>query len=544
MALVGLPALRVPGLTLAVTTLGFGVIASDWLFRQSWLASASSFGSTVKPARLASGLGTPRTELSIYYVALAVLVLVGAAGSALRRSAPGRLVVAVRDNERASAAFGVTPATVKLGILAVSGFVAAAGGVLWAEAWGVASPSQFSADVSVSVLAVPVIGGLGSLGGAVAAAVVLYGSTFFIGPSFNAVFGRFGQNLGFQLFLAGVLLIGTMLRFPKGLAGVAQASWQRFLDRRSARVRSSWDRSAADLPLQMSEVRVHFGGVTALDGPEIIVRPGEIVGLIGPNGAGKTTLMNVISGVITPDAGSVRLFGHEVVDLPPDLRAAYGLARSFQDATLFPGLTVTETVQVALGRGHKIGVIPAMLGAPWVRSRERTSLRQANEIVERFGLAAWAQVMTSELSTGTRRICDLAAQVAAEPKLLMLDEPTAGVAQRDAEAFGPLLRQIRDELDCSVLIVEHDMPLLMGLCDRVYAMEAGRVIAEGTPTQIRNDPAVVASYLGNETVAITRSGARKPRPASTNGSSSNSSKKGASDSRTTGSSGSTRRRSS
>jgi ABC-type branched-subunit amino acid transport system ATPase component/ABC-type branched-subunit amino acid transport system permease subunit len=544
MALVGLPALRVPGLTLAVTTLGFGVIASDWLFRQSWLASADSFGATVQPARLASGLGTPRTELSIYYVALAVLVLTGAACSALRRSAPGRLVVAVRDNERASAAFGVTPATVKLAILAVSGFVAAAAGVLWAHAWGVASPSQFSADVSVAVLAIPVIGGLGSLGGAVAAAVVLYGAAFFIGPSFASVFGRFGQNLGFQLFLAGVLLVGTMLRFPKGLAGVAQGWWQRFLDRRSGRVTISWDRPAADLPLQTSGVRVHFGGVVALDGPDIIVRPGEIVGLIGPNGAGKTTLMNVISGVITPDAGSVRLFGHEVVDLPPDLRAAYGMARSFQDATLFPGLTATETIQVALGRGHKIGVVPAMLGAPWVRTRERTGHRQANEILERFGLAPWAQVMTSELSTGTRRICDLAAQVAAEPKLLMLDEPTAGVAQRDAEAFAPLLRQVRDELDCSVLIVEHDMPLLMGLCDRVYAMEAGHVIAEGTPAEIRNNPAVVASYLGSENVAITRSGTRKPRPGPTNGSNSNSSKKTSSDSRTTSSSDSRRRRSS
>jgi ABC-type branched-subunit amino acid transport system ATPase component len=482
--------------------------------------------------------------LSIYYVALVVLVLVGAACSALRRSAPGRLVVAVRDNERASAAFGVTPATVKLAILAVSGFVAAAAGVLWAHAWGVASPSQFSADVSIAILAIPVIGGLGSLGGAVAAAVLLYGATFFIGPSFASVFGRFGQNLGFQLFLAGVLLVGTMLRFPKGLAGMAQGWWQRFLDRRAARVRISEDGPGADLPLQTSGVRVHFGGVVALDGPDLVVGPGEIVGLIGPNGAGKTTLMNVISGVITPDAGSVRLFGHEVVDLPPDLRAAYGAARSFQDATLFSGLTVTETIQVALGRGHKIGVIPAMLGAPWVRARERTSHRQANEILERFGLARWAQVMTSELSTGTRRICDLAAQVAAEPKLLMLDEPTAGVAQRDAEAFGPLLRRVRDELDCAVLIVEHDMPLLMGLCDRVYAMEAGHVIAEGTPAQIRHNPAVVASYLGSDNVAITRSGARKPRAAPTNGSSSNSSKRRSSGSNTTRASGSRRRRSS
>ena len=150
-----------------------------------------------------------------------------------------------------------------------------------------------------------------------------------------------------------------------------------------------------------------------------------------------------------------------------------------------------------------------MVAAPWARRSERRTRAAADEIIARFGLAPWADARASELSTGTRRICDLAAQVAAEPKLILLDEPTAGVAQREAEAFGPLLRQIRDELDCSVLIVEHDMPLLMGLCDRIYAMEAGQVIAEGTPDEIRNDPRVVASYLGTKDAAITRSGVKE-----------------------------------
>src|SRR5439155_1255412 len=187
---------------------------------------------------------------------------------------------------------------------------------------------------------------------------------------------------------------------------------------------------------------------------------------------------------------SVSVFGTDVVDFAPDFRAAYGLSRSFQDASLFAGLTVVETIQVAFAHRNKVGVVSAMVAAPWVRANERRTRRAAEEIVDRFGLRPWADARTAELSTGTRRICDLAAQVAAEPKLILLDEPTAGVAQREAEAFGPLLRQIRDELDCSVLIVEHDMPLLMGLCDRIYALEAGRVIAEGTADEIRNDPRV------------------------------------------------------
>jgi ABC-type branched-subunit amino acid transport system ATPase component len=229
------------------------------------------------------------------------------------------------------------------------------------------------------------------------------------------------------------------------------------------------------------------------------------VGLIGPNGAGKTTLMNVISGVIDADAGSVRLYGHEVSDLPPDLRAAFGMARTFQDASLFSGLTVRETIQVALSRRWMVRFLPAMAGAPWSRYAEAATGAEADAIIDRFGLRPWADALGSQLSTGTRRICDLACQVAVGPKLLLLDEPTGGVAQREAEAFGPLLRSIRNELDCSVLIVEHDMPLLMGLCDRVYAMQAGSVIAEGTAEQIRNDPRVIATYLGTDPLAVERS---------------------------------------
>jgi ABC-type branched-subunit amino acid transport system ATPase component len=309
----------------------------------------------------------------------------------------------------------------------------------------------------------------------------------------------------------------TLLRFPTGIAGAAQGIWQRFLDGLATREEQQRSGAEADLPLVVQGVHVRFGGVVALDGPDIVVRPGEIVGLIGTNGAGKTTLMNVISGVIRPQQGSVKVFGTDVVDLAPDFRAAFGLARSFQDASLFAGLTVRETIQVAIARRHKVGFVSAMLAAPWVRRSEGRTRRAADEVIDRFGLRPWADARTADLSTGTRRICDLAAQVAARPKILLLDEPTAGVAQREAEAFGPLLREIRNELDCAVLIVEHDMPLLMGLCDRIYALETGTVIAEGTAEEIRNDPRVVSSYLGTEESAISRSGTTVSSTVTSNG---------------------------
>ena len=344
-----------------------------------------------------------------------------------------------------------------------------------------------------------------------------------------------------------------LLGYPRGIAGAVQHLWQKYLDSRAARL-EAWappievtTARTANGPPPPNEIRaltarananaelndearpsppggsgplletrgiaVHFGGVVALADPDICVAPGELVGLIGPNGAGKTTLINVISGLLKPDRGSVRIYGREVADLPPDFRAAYGVARSFQDARLFGGLSVIETIQTALAYRHKVSFLSAMAASPWARVTEIRTLELAEEIADRFGLTPWADTLTSELSTGTKRICDLAAQVATGPRLLLLDEPTAGVAQREAEAFGPLLRRVRDELECSVLIVEHDMPLLMGLCDRVYAMEAGRVIAVGTPDEIRSDPAVVESYLGNQSAAIHRSGARQAVPA-------------------------------
>jgi ABC-type branched-subunit amino acid transport system ATPase component/ABC-type branched-subunit amino acid transport system permease subunit len=537
LALIGLPALRVRGLTLPVTTLGFAVIATDWLFRQPWVGSEQSSGLVVTSPKVAEGLGTPSSQLDVYYAALVILALAFVAATLLRRSGPGRLIMAVRDNERASAAFGVMPANVKITLLAVSGFLAGAAGVLWADAWKSVAPSQFGADVSIAIIAIPVIGGLGSLSGAVAAAVLIYGGTFFIGPHFSSVFGDLGNNLGFSLFLAGAVQVAVLVRFPGGIAGVVQSRWQAYLDRRAPQHIDLTEEELYDeladraeheayagphpaedltgVPLQVSNVRVRYGGIVALNGPDIDVRPGEIVGLIGTNGAGKTTLMNVISGLVRPSQGSVRLFDREVVDLPADIRAAgFGVARSFQDATLFGSLTVTETVQVPLTAAHKVGVVPAMLGAPWVRDTEQRTRREAQDIVRRFGLSEWADVRTSELSTGTRRICDLAAQVAAAPQLLLLDEPTAGVAQREAEAFGPMLRRLRDELNCSILIVEHDMPLLMSVCDRVFALEAGSVIAEGTPEEIRTNPRVIASYLGSDDSSILRSGAKSTHPSS------------------------------
>ncbi|MBV9664494.1 MAG: ATP-binding cassette domain-containing protein [Actinobacteria bacterium] len=507
MVIIGLPALRLQGLTLALTTLGFAVVAPIWLFQQPWLGARGQTAVYIDPPGFAH-LVTFGSQLSVYYATLGFLALTVVVALRIRRGLPGRLILAVRDNETALATYGFVPATVKLMILAVSGAIVAMAGVLWACSWRTVSIDLVRPESSLILLAIPVIGGLGSIPGAVAAACLVYLPAFFISPHLQGLFGSFGHQVGFQLALAGLGLIVFPLSYPAGLAGVGRDVWQKVLDRVARSAVRGDEGPRDDRPLVVTDIVKQFGGLDVLRGVSIDVSPGEIVGLIGPNGAGKTTLMNIISGNLDADGGEVAVFGRPVTDLAPELRAHFGLGRVYQEAKLFPGLTVRETLQVALARTQRVGVLSVVVGAPWARHLERRSQDQADAIIERLGLTAWADSLTADLSTGTRRVCELGAQLAAAPRVLLLDEPTAGVAQREAESFGPLLRRIRDELDCSILIIEHDMPLLMGVCDRVYAMDTGQVIACGTPDEMRNHPDVIASYLGTTEVAIARSGRR------------------------------------
>jgi ABC-type branched-subunit amino acid transport system ATPase component len=268
--------------------------------------------------------------------------------------------------------------------------------------------------------------------------------------------------------------------------------------------------------LVVTGVQVNFGGRRALDVDELIVPSGQIVGIVGANGAGKTTLLDVISGFVIPTTGSVRVGGEvELVGASPVRRARHGIARSFQNAGLFPSLTVAQTVAAALH--HRLGTgtaLGAAIGSPWARRRERRIGAERDDLIERMGLDRFYDKMIGELSTGTRRIVDLTCVLAQAPTLLMLDEPGAGVAQSEIPALRKLILSVRGSLACTVLVIEHDIPLLRSICDSMFALEAGRVIAHGTPEAVLSDPEVVAAYLGTDRVAIDRSGAAAgPHPA-------------------------------
>jgi ABC-type branched-subunit amino acid transport system ATPase component len=259
-------------------------------------------------------------------------------------------------------------------------------------------------------------------------------------------------------------------------------------------------------PVEVANVTVNYGGVRAVDDVDLTLPAGVICGLIGPNGSGKTTLLDVISGQTRPTAGRVSMDGLDLVDHLPEDRAAIGLVRSFQDCRLYPDLTVEETLLVAEDARRPAGVLSSALQLPRARRAERDKRAAVDTMIGAFGLERFRHNVVGELSTGTRRVVDLAAVVAGQPRVLLLDEPTAGIAQREAEAFEPLLRRLQQLTGATICLVEHDVPLVLSLCERLVVMEAGRVVSAGRPDDVVADPAAVAAYLGASEEALARSG--------------------------------------
>lgn len=259
--------------------------------------------------------------------------------------------------------------------------------------------------------------------------------------------------------------------------------------------------------LSLRGVTRRFAGVVAVAAVDLDVAAGEIVGLVGANGAGKTTLFDLIGGFLRPDAGSILLDGADVTALAAHRRAIAGLGRSFQDAALFPQLTVEQVLAVA--HEGALGIRNPLLEALWtpgVYESEEAVAGSVNALIERFGLGSLRSRFMHELSTGSRRIVYLAAVVARRPRVVLLDEPSSGIAQREAEALAPLIQRLRDEMGFTVVVIEHDISLLRGLADRLVALDSGSVIASGLPEEVLVDPAVVQAYLGGSGVAIARSG--------------------------------------
>jgi ABC-type branched-subunit amino acid transport system ATPase component/ABC-type branched-subunit amino acid transport system permease subunit len=512
--IIGLPALRARGLFLAVITLAFAVMCSNWLFLRSTFTGSRFRTNTPRldpPVVLGLDLTNRKT---MYYLCFGVLLVTTLIVARLRRTGIGRSMIAVRDNEDMAAASTVAPARIKIMSFGLSGGIAALAGTLMITTRQQVTTGQaFSPEDSLNVVATAVIGGLGSV----------------VGPVLGALFVRglptvFSDTAEVQLFTSSIGLLVLLMYFPGGLLHLvyklrdAVLGWaDRRMGERAAAAplpaiaKQVPSRGTRPIPLPetapwlvASNVSVHFGGNRAVDQVSVSVNGNEIVGLIGTNGAGKSTLMNAISGFV-PATGSVELLGRDISHLPSYRRHRVGLGRGFQAARLYPTMTVRETMMVALEARERSWLLPSMVAVPPSPGAERRKSKEAAEIIGFLGLDRYGDELVSNLSTGTRRIVELGTLLAVDARVLLLDEPTGGVAQREAEAFGPLIVRIQRELGAAMLVIEHDMPLIMAISDRVYCLEAGSVIAEGTPAVIRHDPRVVASYLGTDERAIQRS---------------------------------------
>jgi len=482
-------AVRVRGVSLSVVTLAgavaiqnFGFVNSTWGggLAGSPVSEPTWFGLDLGPNGPFRGIDGNQPSPVFGWVALICCVLVCVGVGYIRRGTLGQRMLAVRSNERAAAAAAINPRTVKLYAFGIAAFIAGVGGVLYAYNFGSVSADRFTAVTALSLIAFAYAGGITLISGAVFAGLL---SAQALIP--YALDKWFGLNGNWFLLVGGFLLIFTLQQNPAGVAGdiyrrihkrsvVRAPETAAAVPARSERRTGPADLASRPAVLSVTGLSVAFGGVHALREVTVKVREGELVGLIGPNGAGKTTFIDAISGFVRC-TGRVELSGSDIGGLPAHERARRGLGRTWQSTELFDDLDVGENLTVAARNGS--GPKPA----------------QALDLV---GMGWAAEAKPADLSMGQRKLVGVARALAASPRLLCLDEPAAGLDTRESAELGARLRALADQGQ-SMLLIEHDMGLVLGICDRVIVLEFGQVIGEGLPDAVRQDPRVIAAYLGD-----------------------------------------------
>lgn len=504
----GLPALRLSGPYLAIATLGFGVAVVEILRR--WEPVTGGFmGLKVPPSAL--GPWALKSDGAQYGLVMIVLILLTVVALRLVQSAFGRAWMALRDSELAAQAAGISLPRYRTLAFAVSAFYAGLAGGLLAYRVGRVDPDMLTLSHSIFLVTVLIVGGLSSVYGSILGAFFLT-VIFHVLGGLGGIFGLRTEVGDLRNILYGLLLILTAIFLP---GGFGRLPWMLPIRRRflpsGERVVEGISLSFEALPIsaglrfQQSEaggrleiegLSKRFGGLQALYQVSFAVERGEIVGLIGPNGAGKTTVLNLISRFYDPDAGWIRFEGRDLLRCRPHEVIRLGIARTFQNVEIFPSLTVLENLMVGQHHQVRTGLIAVAVGWPSARTEERRLRERAEEALEILGLAPLAHRPAGGLSFGQRKLIEVGRALVAEPRLLLLDEPAAGLHPMERQALKMLLRQIRARFGCSILLIEHDLDLVMDLCDRVVVLNFGRVIAQGTPTEIAENPAVIEAYLG------------------------------------------------
>lgn len=502
-ALLALPSLRARGVSLSVATLAAGLVVFN-LVLNNYSLSGGENGVTQDSPDLFGWSIDPTAHPARYGVTvLVILVLLALAVANIRRGDAGRRMLAVRSNERAAAALGVHVYAAKVYGFTVAAGIAGVGGMLYAFLSPTVTSGNFDLLTSINFVTVTVVGGVGNILGAVIGATML--------PSGVVTQVFFGvQNINAWIPLAGsVGLLMVLRRHPSGLfelnAGLLARLRQRVRPGRpAARRRGDGEApghaAAADLALRplspktlrVENLRVAFGGVVAVDGVTVTVRPGEVHGLIGPNGAGKTTFIDAVTGFVPLAGGRILVDDTDVTGWGARRRARFGVARTFQSLELFDDLTVRENLAIGADDGGVLRYLSDIVrpARPRLRPIAAAALRESH-------LEETLDVLPSSLPFGRRRMIAIMRALAAEPSVLLLDEPAAGLSDAESEDLGALIRGLATTRQIAVLLIEHNLDMVRAVSDRMTVLASGRVLAEGTPEEVLAHPGVLETYVGD-----------------------------------------------
>jgi ABC-type branched-subunit amino acid transport system ATPase component/branched-subunit amino acid ABC-type transport system permease component len=495
-AVLAVPAIRLSPLYLALATFGFGILMQYMFYAQSYMFGANGAG-VLEPMPQFAGFATDR---GYYYLVLAIVVVCVMAVGALERGRLGRLLRAMADSTTTLESTGTAVKITRVLVFCISAFLAAVGGALVAVAQGNASADSYPPLLSLTYLTVIVIITVGYPWNAIIAAYSLilipaYVTGFTVSTVLQLVFGVSAVLTALMPQQPPRLIQALRAEIDRRWRSTPRMSGPARVSQRPAAIVSS---AAAGEGLAVSELQVQFGGLTAVDGVTLTAPVGRITGLIGPNGAGKTTTFNACSGLVRPAAGEVRLHGRNITRVGPDARARRGIGRTFQRMGLFDSLTVRENV--ALGcEGGLAGQNP--LRHLVSRSGDRAAVRVATDrAIDLCNLSEFSDRPVSALSTGQRRLVDLARCLAGSADMLLLDEPTSGLDQVETERLSAILRRTVEERGVGLLLVEHDLSMVLGVCDYIYVLDFGLLVFEGTPSEVLASPLVHAAYLGSHDV--------------------------------------------